>query len=205
MFLLVLISLSLGWGFIPARLQNRFWTLIDPSVGPENAQQSAEGRTQGLLDGISLWQKSPLLGYGPGAHGLATGCGFQAHNVYGQVLGETGTLGALAFLGIVVCFLANGWEARGLGRKLGKEAGTFSVNLSGAILTALAILLIKGYSDHNLYRYNWLWFGAFQIIAVNCLRAHNRKALACSLTEDQQAEPGLGSAEGDWDDWGTNW
>ena len=32
------------------------------------------------------------------------------------------------------------------------------------------IFLVKGYSDHNLYRYNWVWFSAFQAIALGCLR-----------------------------------
>jgi hypothetical protein len=31
-------------------------------------------------------------------------------------------------------------------------------------------MLVKGYGDHNLYRYTWLWFGAFQAISVSILR-----------------------------------
>jgi O-antigen ligase len=170
------LAVPLAWSIMPPSLQDRFWSLIDPSVGPENARESAEGRMQGLLDGISLWERSPVFGFGPAAHGLAMGHGFQSHNVYGQVLGETGTLGALAFLGVVICMIANGLEARSLKRKLAGEAGKFPANLSAAVLVAVLILLVKGYSDHNLYRYNWLWFGAFQAIAVNCLRIRYRQA-----------------------------
>jgi len=27
-----------------------------------------------------------------------------------------------------------------------------------------------GLGGHNLYRYTWLWFGAFQAIALDCMR-----------------------------------
>jgi O-antigen ligase len=170
LLLLMLGVVPLAWLVMPAGLQNRFWTLIDPSVGPANAQGSAEGRTQGLLDGITLCGRSPMLGFGPGAHGMAMGHGFQPHNLYGQTLGETGTLGAIAFLSILAGFVANHLEIRRLGRQDPAGRGQFPVNLSHAILISVALLLIKGYGDHNLYRYTWLWFGALQAIAVHCMR-----------------------------------
>ncbi len=171
LLLLVLLSIPLVWISMPQQLQNRFWTLIDPSVGPANAQESVEGRARGFYDGIRLWESSPLLGIGPGAHGLATGEGLQAHNLYGQVLGETGTLGALALFGIVACFLANALEIRGLRRNDPTNLGGFPANLSSSVMFTLVLLLIKGNSDHNLYRYTWLWNGAFQAIAVSCMRS----------------------------------
>jgi O-antigen ligase len=170
LLLLVLLSVPLGWSVMPLELQNRFWTLIDPSVGPANARESAEGRTRGFYDGVSLWEQSPLLGFGPGAHGMAMGHGFQAHNLYGQVLGETGTLGALALLGIVVCFFANALVIRGLRRRESTNRGSFPASVSGSVVFTIVLLLIKGNSDHNLYRYTWLWNGAFQAIAVSCMR-----------------------------------
>jgi hypothetical protein len=37
-----------------------------------------------------------------------------------------------------------------------------------------------GYAGHNLYRFHWQWFAAFQAIAVGCLRlraaAHSYEA-----------------------------
>jgi hypothetical protein len=36
-------------------------------------------------------------------------------------------------------------------------------------LTVL-LLLLMGLGGHNLYRYTWLWFGAFQAIALDCMR-----------------------------------
>jgi len=123
------------------------------------------------LHGIELWKRHPVTGVGPGAFGQATGSGFQAHNLYGQVLGELGTPGALA-LGIVVfALIANGLESRRLARHGGPDA-TFLRRVSTAVLVALLLLLLQGCGSHNLYRYNWLWFGAFQAAALNCLRQH---------------------------------
>lgn len=192
--ILALCSMPVLWGFIPDNLQNRFWTVIDPSVGPANAKESAEGRVQGFLDGVSLWEKNPVLGVGPGAHGQAMGHGNQAHNLYGQTLGETGTCGAVALLSVVICFLANEFEARDLYRRAGGQVGKFSVKLSGSVILVLTVLLIKGGADHNLYRFNWLWFGAFQAIAVNCLRIGYREAADAFMRTGGHEENGL---EGD--------
>lgn len=190
MILLVLIAaLPLGWRAIPPGLQDRFYTLIDPSVGPENAQQSAEGRKQGLLDGIQLWECSPIFGFGPSAHGYAMGHGFQAHNLYGQVLGETGTLGALALLGMVGCYVANALEARRLRLLVGRGDDGFAAAVATSVLLTVILMLVKGYGDHNLYRYTWLWFGAFQSMALLIL--HQR--VACIAADRRRAAHSPGS------------
>jgi hypothetical protein len=37
--------------------------------------------------------------------------------------------------------------------------------LSSALATALFLLLLEGLFGHNLFRFNWLWYAAFLIIA----------------------------------------
>ncbi len=75
LLLLILAAIPIGWFSMEERLQNRFWTMIDPSVGPANAQESAVSRSRGFYEGLRIWERSPLFGVGPGAHGLATGAG----------------------------------------------------------------------------------------------------------------------------------
>jgi O-antigen ligase len=185
LLLSLVVLMPVGWLVIPAHLQNRFWTVIDPSVGPKNAQASADGRTKGLYDGIALWQRRPLLGFGPGAHGLALGHGFQPHSLYGQVLGETGTVGTLAWLGIVAGFVWNELEMRRLRQRDEFSGSSFPANLSAAILISVVLLLIKGYADHNLYRYTWVWFAVFQAIALRCVREDEGRGWV-----DGQVSPG---------------
>jgi O-antigen ligase len=173
-------------------LQDRFLTIIDSSRGPENAQVSAEGRLTGLLDGFKLWERSPIVGVGPGGFGLASGRGYNAHNVYGQVLGEMGTLGAVAFISLLLAFLANAWEARRLGRRLGPAEDAFPAEVSRAVSRTVLLLLLLGCAGHNLYRYNWIWLAGFEVVAVRCLRL--RAAGAASVPRFVPRVPRLGLA-----------
>jgi O-antigen ligase len=155
---------------LPDYLQDRFLTIIDPSRGPQNAQTSAEGRIVGLLDGLSLWERSPIVGVGPGAFGMATGRGYNPHNVYGQVLGEMGTLGVVAFAGLLLAFLTNSLHARRLGRQAPGLAVSFPAEVSQAISRTVLLLLLLGCAGHNLYRYNWVWLAAFEVVAIRGLQ-----------------------------------
>jgi O-antigen ligase len=155
---------------MPGYLQDRFLTLIDPSYGPQNAQQSAEGRLTGFFDGLTLWDRNPLLGVGPGAFALATGRGFNSHNVYGQVTGEMGAVGVFTFLGVLACFLANWVETRRLYRRRPEWRRDFLYQTSRSIGVCVLFLLFLGWAGHNLYRYNWLWLAAFHVITLHCIR-----------------------------------
>jgi O-antigen ligase len=163
---------------LPDELQNRYLTLVDSSKGPANAQTSADGRIEGFLAGIRAWERSPLLGHGPGTFALSTGRPGGAHNVYGQTLSEVGVLGAVALAGLVVCFTWNWLETRRLYREcpgLAPPGGEgpppdLPYHVSRAVFLNVLLLLLMGWSGHNLFRYNWQWFAAFQAIALHCVR-----------------------------------
>src|SRR5919198_741557 len=55
------------WFLLPDSLQNRFETIINPSVGSRDAMASADGRWYGPMMGMEQFGKSPLTGCGPGA------------------------------------------------------------------------------------------------------------------------------------------
>jgi O-antigen ligase len=170
---------------LPEDLQNRYFTLIDSSRGPANAQESAGGRMLGFLQGLAVWQQSPLLGHGPGSYPLASGSGFQAHNLYGQVMSEMGLLGAVCLLGLLACFAANGLEVRRLSKSLaGRAPPLFAQRVCGAVVLAGGLMLLLGWAGHNLYRYHWQWFAAFQAIAVHCVRVRARAAAASYALPD---------------------
>lgn len=154
---------------LPGSLQNRFETIVNPEVGPENAQVSAEGRLEGLFTGLKLIQEYPATGVGPGAWRPATHSELESHNLYGQVMGEMGLPGVLA-LGFVV-FMAwrNLREVRRLERHNAPD-NSFLSSLNRAIGLSLFMLLFEGNFGHNLFRYTWLWYGGFLIIAAHCAR-----------------------------------
>ena len=156
-------------------------TLVDSSRGPQNAEVSAQGRLDGLIFGLAAWQQSPVLGFGPASFAYSTGRGGQAHNLYGQVLSEMGLAGAVALLAMLVCFLCNWLETRRLGQQVcAAPPVDFPYHVSRAVFLNVGLLLLMGWAGHNLFRYNWQWFAAFQAIAVTCLRQR-----AAALAEAQ--------------------
>jgi O-antigen ligase len=166
----------LGVVAMPDYLQERFLTLIDPSYGPQTAQDSMEGRLGGFVSGLELFDRSPLVGFGPGSFAFATGSGFNSHNVYGQVMGEMGAVGVVVFLGVLVCFLANWLETWAIYRRHREWPRDFLYQTSRSVGVCVLMLLFIGWAGHNLYRYNWLWLAAFQAVALHCIRRRAAQA-----------------------------
>jgi hypothetical protein len=78
------------------------------------------------------------------------------------VLGELGLLGALALGALLYCFWRNWLEARRLHRSGPNRPRDFAFYVSRAVAMDALLLCFLGWSGHNLYRYNWQWFAAFQ-------------------------------------------
>ncbi len=166
---LMLLGGVILWATLSDNLKDRYMTLIDPTIN-ESATDSADGRLRGLVDGIALWQRSPIWGIGPDCHGYGTGEGFLSHILYGQIPGELGTLGILGFLGLLACFLVNHLQMREHYRFLERRGrgaeGLYCYRVSLAVVIGVLMLLLFGIGGHNGYRYNWVWFAAFQAVAL---------------------------------------
>jgi O-antigen ligase len=160
-----------GLMLLPSELQTRFYTIIDPSVGPANAQESGQGRIMGFFIGIKLWQQNPVLGIGPGAWRPASGMPIESHSLYGQMLGELGTLGTAAF-GLLLFSITRRLRTlfRNLNRdyQLPKQEPLY--HLAQAIAVSTLLLLVMGLFGHNLYRYNYVWYAAFSSVLVRSYR-----------------------------------
>jgi O-antigen ligase len=156
-----------AWSVLPEDRQNRYLTIIDPSRGPANAEASADSRIAFFWIGVRLWRENPVLGLGPGAFQEASGTGMQPHNLYAQILSELGTLGAIALLGLLAAFYGNARDMRRLRQECPELSETFAFRVSRAVSVTVVLLLIVGLAGHNLFRYTWMWFGAFQIIALH--------------------------------------
>ncbi len=168
--LVLALAAPIVWGILPEDRQNRYLTLVDSSYGPANAQASAEGRLRGWYSGVQMWRNYPLTGIGPGEFLHESTTGEQAHVLYGQLLGEMGTLGAMAFACVLLAFLANALATRRTVRETPELQRTFPTRLARAVSVTVLLLLVMGLGGHNLYRYTWLWYGAFQSIAIYCLQ-----------------------------------
>jgi O-antigen ligase len=166
---LLAVLAPLSFAALPESLQTRFETIVNPEVGPKNAQESGEGRVEGLLTGLRLWQANPLTGVGPGAWRPATRSKIESHNLYGQLLGETGTLGAVAFLALLGCFWANLRAVRRVRREVPEWRNDLVCQIPAAVGMGVFLLLFVGNFGHNLFRFTWLWYGGFLIVARHCV------------------------------------
>lgn len=153
---------------LPEELQTRFETIINPDVGPANAKESSEGRIQGLLNGIKLLEANPLNGVGPGAWRPATGSPIESHNLYGQLMGELGFLGISTFIALLICYWMNFRVMKRLREQYPEWKNDLLFTLPPAIGMAIFLLLFMGNFGHNLFRFTWLWYGGFLIIARHC-------------------------------------
>jgi O-antigen ligase len=163
------VAAPLAFVALPESLQTRFETIINPEVGPKNAQESGEGRIHGFFMGFDLWGASPLTGVGPGAWRPATRSAIESHNLYGQLVGETGTLGLVSFLVLLGCFWANLRAVKRVRRVFPEWQGDLVFQLTSAVGVSVFLLLFMGNFGHNLFRFTWLWYGGFLIIARYCV------------------------------------
>lgn len=155
---------------LPESLQNRFETIINPDVGPANAEESSQGRIKGFFTGLELWQAHPLAGVGPGAWRPATHSKLESHNLYGQLLGELGTVGLISFLALLATYWLNLRRIKRIRHAFPQWHHHLPFQLATSLGMALFLLLFMGNFGHNLFRFTWLWYGGFLIIAQHCIR-----------------------------------
>jgi succinate dehydrogenase hydrophobic anchor subunit len=159
---------------LPEELQNRFETIVNPDVGPANAKESGQGRIEGLINGFALLQASPLSGVGPGAWRPATGSFIESHNLYGQIMGELGMLGIATFSFLLLCYALNLHAMKKLRSQFPDSRNDLLFTLPSSIGVAIFLLLFMGNFGHNLFRFTWLWYGGFLIIARHCAECRVR-------------------------------
>ncbi|MEZ7196680.1 O-antigen ligase family protein [Pseudodesulfovibrio karagichevae] len=171
---LALLAFVVVWHAIPEEMQNRYYSLIDPSVAPdpERARESAMGRIEGLLHGIDVFKENIMFGVGPGNLIYTWGDehrGFQAHNLIGQILSDTGLLGTIPFtLLFIICYFRANWIAS-MGSRLRElfrqqsemenEAVVvdFVAKMGTATKQLIILLFLGGMSGHNMLRYHWVY------------------------------------------------
>ncbi len=178
---------------IPNDIRLRLKSTWDTSVEAKEADfaganASAEGRWYGWLAGWEMFRRYPMTGVGIGNFSMyrvtrVDGVELDAHNLPGELLGETGIVGASAFLLFLTAIY---WNYRKL-KKLVAVSPDSQVRLLGALGTAcwisVLLLMYKGLSGHNMQRYNWFWCAAFLSLAVHFARQLTRRASSANPCE----------------------
>jgi hypothetical protein len=167
--------------FMPSELKNRFATIVNSDLGPANAKESADSRIEGFYKGLELWTRYPATGSGPGAWLPATGGKLESHNLYGQLIGELGTLGTAAFAFVLISYRSNIKWISARYRAHPEWEHDFPYLLSQAVASGVILMLIGGCFGHNLFRYSWLWYGGFLV--------HARRIVERRLCEQDDLVP----------------
>jgi O-antigen ligase len=166
-----LVFLALIWVVLPADTKERLETIWNPKAGPASAHQSAEGRVQGFEAGMKMFDRFPYFGVGPGNFvpyrvRYLDGVPSEAHNLVGQILGETGLISAITFIGLIAVALLNAGKTIRLANRWPHDP---TIQVLGRVARAsrevILLLLFDGIFGHNLFRFSWLWMAAFALLS----------------------------------------
>ena len=119
---------------------------------------SAHGRFEGLTHGIGMLTKGNILGVGPGCFLFARGKYFhytmEAHNMYGQILGDLGIPGAITFFLFIRQIFINLIESKKRLQALSMQK-SFLFSLTIALQVSLIVRLFVCMASHSLYFFYW--------------------------------------------------
>lgn len=156
------VEFPLGYKLLPEFIANRMQGLW--------ANQNAIQRVVFFEDGIKLFQRSPIVGLGMGAfeNGIVSVQSFYyetkyAHNHYIESLVETGVVGLVLFVGVLVTALLAVIKSR---RKPEEEANPLTAALGGALVFMAGHAAVE--VVFSFYAYLPLAFGIFGLIALCC-------------------------------------
>ena len=155
---------------IPETQRERLTTLWDDDAGSTSAHNSAESRLAGAKAGWQMFQRFPLAGVGTGTlqqyRPIIDGAHQEAHNLYGQLLGEFGVIGASAFAFFVLSIFANLRRA-GIAVQDSEEGdGSLIDNFALAVRDSLLLLCFFGLGSTNYHRFNWYFLAALAAAAA---------------------------------------
>ena len=152
----------LGYTLLPDFIANRLQGLW--------ANQNAIQRLVFFEDGMKLFQRSPIVGLGMGAfeNGIASVQSFHyetkfAHNHYIETLVETGVVGLILFVGVLVTALIAVIRSR---RRPEEQSHPLTSALGGALIFMACHAAVE--LVFSAYAYLPLAFGVFGLIALCC-------------------------------------
>jgi O-antigen ligase len=135
---------------------------------------SAHGRIDGLVNGIKMMIDRPLLGVGIGQYPVALGSIYgkgwwEAHSLPGQLFGDLGVLGTLAF-GFWLWTLFKNFRRLDRHTRDSRRGAVFLNRIVLALKMEIFCLLFMGLGGHNLYRYNWFFASAMVVVMLKLIR-----------------------------------
>lgn len=131
------------------------------------------GRFSGLIHGIEMVRiKYHIFGVGPGcfkhARGRYFGFRMDAHNLYGELIGELGIPGSIVWLFFIKNIFSNLAYVRKTAKNLDNK-NRFQYYAASGLLASLIVRLVVSMGSHGLYFFYWYVIAALSIILRNSL------------------------------------
>jgi O-antigen ligase len=176
------IFMVLTYFILPESLKSRYFSFMSKSeyqmddLQKKLSEQSAHSRIEGLFDGWKLAMQRPITGYGPGASPVARLFKLnkqadalmpellQLHNLYGQVPAETGIVGFVIFLMLIMIYFAQ--------LKAAKPYSDVELIMQYKKMfrNLMLLWLYYGFASHTLFRINWFVMFTMQSIFIYNLK-----------------------------------
>lgn len=172
------------------RIQSTWDASVEYKANMGGANQSAVGRIEGLFAGLEIFRRFPVTGVGIGNFALyrelyVDKIGLDAHNIPGEVLGELGLVGAVAFGLFFLAMCLNTRKLLQYGSEYQQLTGNDIYRLLGvALFDAVVLLVYAGISCHTLQYYQWYWFAAFLMLAVTFVKSEVQRADELALCDE---------------------
>ena len=156
-----------------------------------HGSRSSSDRYMGLVHGISMMRKRPILGVGIGCYAQARrqyfGYYFYSHNLYGELLGELG-LGSAAWFFLVYVMFREGQRLKKRLASSGPIAARY-VNLVRGLQVGLVMRLFLGNFSHCAFIWFWFVTAGILVAAHNVLAQHTQPRRTEPIIEDGIGEP----------------
>ena len=166
-----------GFSLAPTDIQYRIRSIWDSRVEAEadmrGANQSKAGRYEGFLAGLAIFERFPATGVGIGNFAVyretyVDGVKLNAHNLPGELLGELGTVGTVAFSVFFLAYYLNLRKLKHVGSEYDRLTGNPRYRLlSVCLFDSMLLLLIYGLAGHTLQQYQWYFYASFVAIALH--------------------------------------
>lgn len=123
------------------------------------SSDSAEGRFIGLTHGVGMLTNGNLLGVGPGCYLIARrnyfGYYMESHNIYGQLIGDLGIPGSIAWVFFIRQIFYNLMPALKKKKGKGEIVNCYAKYLCMGLIASIIVRLFISLGSHGLYYFYW--------------------------------------------------
>jgi O-antigen ligase len=173
---LLLLSCIVLWQIASPETKQRFLTLkkTDEYIsGHGDNRDAMSNRVLLLKNSLKVFLEYPITGVGVGnfitISGLQYNIWLPTHNLYTQALSETGIVGSLSFVLLIIFIIKNLNEAKKIiyQKKLNE---TFSSSMLTSVKIFLILRLVVGLFGDDLYDNYWWIAGGLSVVILNILK-----------------------------------